>query len=304
MSSNPNRNGCRILTGAAQSEKIGGVLVDGDEEIQKYKHRSESGLAMDRDLGVTVAIREDIPEWAVEVFSLLSLPGDLVVIVPVLAVLYLSSVSRTLLGRGESSPPTSMCDDRTAAVIAVVFGGLALVVFLESLLGFGRPPIELHAVSASKYGFPSGHTMAATILWGGIALWAPVGRARTRFVVAGAIVAVVGVSRLALGVHYLVDVVAGVVVGTGYLLLVWPRVETRPRYAFAVAVAIALAAVLETGGNDRSVLALVGTTGAAFGWQIIESNPVKTRLVATVYGLRRRFGDNGKAEVNSPTRRD
>lgn len=241
---------------------------------------------MERDLGVTVAIREGLPEWAVGAFSLLSLPGDLVVIVPVLGVLYLSSVSRTLLGRGESPRPTSLCDDRTAAVIAVVFGGLALVVFLESLLGFGRPPIELHAVSASKYGFPSGHTMAATILWGGIALWAPVGQARTRFVVAGAIVAVVGVARLALGVHYLVDVVAGLVVGTGYLFLVWPRVGTRPRYAFAAAVVIALAAVVVSGGNDRSVLALVGTAGAAFGWRIIESDPVKTKLMATVDGLR------------------
>lgn len=239
---------------------------------------------MERDLGVTVALRDVLPEWTVGIFSLLSLPGDLLVVVPLLAILYLNSVLGTLRRRNESTPVTSLCSDRTAALIAVVFGGLALVVFLEALLGFGRPPPDLHAVSASEYGFPSGHTMAATILWGGIALWASVGKPRERFGAAGGIVAMVAFSRLALGIHYLVDVVAGVLVGTVYLWLVWPTVEERPRSAFVVALAIAVAAIVVTGGNDRSLLALFGTAGAAVGWWLLETAPVRTRLLGSVGG--------------------
>ena len=274
---------------------------------------------MSRGVGVTEALRTALPEWSVEVFSLLALLGDLVVIVPVLAVLYLASVLSSLGRPDGADDDEPLCSDQTAVTIAVVMGGLALVVLLKGTFSMPRPPAELHAVSASEHGFPSGHTMAATVLWGALAWWATVGDPRTRLAAAdprtrfaaasprtrlaaasprtrfaaasprtrvavvGAIVSVVGFSRLALGVHYLVDVVASVLFGGVYLAVALWLLADRPLGAFGLAIGLAVLATAATGGSDRALLALVGTVGAVLGWQFVERPPIR-RLLVRGYG--------------------
>ena len=240
---------------------------------------------MTRDVGVTRAVQEWLPEWTLTAFSGVSLLGDLLVIVPALGLLYLADVGRTLR-RGDTDHP--LCSDRTAFLVATVFGGLALIVFLEAVFGLGRPPAEWHVIDPSEYGFPSGHTMAATVFWGALAWWAPIGRRPRRVVAAGVVVGLVGLSRLALGVHYLVDVVAAVAFGVVYLALIGRIGRARPGRAFGVALGIALAAVVVTGGGGRASLALAGTVGAAVGWWVIERPAVRDRVFETVGRLRQR----------------
>ena len=231
---------------------------------------------MTRDLGVTVALREHLPEWAVEVFAAIALLGDLVVIVPVLGLLYLLDVGSSLRAEPSNEP---LCSQKTVFLIATVFGGLAFVVLVKGSFALPRPPAELHAVEASEHGFPSGHAMAATIFWGALALWLERGRLRTRLTIATLVVAIVALSRLALGVHYLVDVVAAVAFGVLYLAVIGYGIGIRPLRVFLVAVAIALLALIVTGGETRAVLALVGTVGAVIGWQVVEL-PVVRRTLA------------------------
>lgn len=231
---------------------------------------------MDRGVGVTEAIRETVPEWTVPVFELLSLPGDLLVVVPLLGLLYLLDVVGSL--RSRPGEERSLCSDRTAFLIAVVFGGLAFVVLSKAVFAFPRPPEALHAVEPSEYGFPSGHTMAATITWGAISLWTTIGRQRTRVAAAAILIVFVGVSRLALGVHYLVDVIAAVALATAYLAAIGRLTATRPGRTFAVAVGIAVLATLVTGGSSRALLALAGTIGAGVGWWSLERPPVRVWL--------------------------
>ena len=256
---------------------------------------------MSRGVGVTEALRTALPEWSVGMFSLLAFLGDLVVIVPVLAVLYLASVLYSLGQPDGTAADKPLCSERTVVTIAVVMGGLALVVLLKGTFSMPRPPGELHAVPASEHGFPSGHTMAATVFWGTLAWWATAGDPRERlaavgplerldaigpragFAVAGAIVLVVGFSRLALGVHYLVDVVASVLFGGVYLAVALWLVGDRPFRAFGLAVGLSALATAITGGSDRALLALVGTVGAVLGWQIVERPPIR-RLLARGYG--------------------
>ena len=234
---------------------------------------------MSRDLGVTGALRELVPEWSVEGFAISALLGDLVVIVPVLALVYLTAVLAGLRQSNESRRDEPLCPDRTAVLIAVVFGGLALVVLLKAAFSMPRPSAELHAVSASEHGFPSGHTMAATVFWGGLALWSSVASHRARFAAAGVVVSVVGFSRLALGVHYFVDVVASVLFGGVYLAVAAWIVGDRPTRAFALAVGIAVLATAVAGVSGRALLALSGTAGAALGWWLLERPPVRRLLV-------------------------
>ncbi|MFA5866850.1 MAG: phosphatase PAP2 family protein [Actinomycetota bacterium] len=68
---------------------------------------------------------------------------------------------------------------------------------------------------ASGYGLPSFHTMEATIMWGMFAMWY---KKKWLWVVALAMMALIGFSRIYLGVHFPTDVLAGFILG---VLALW-----------------------------------------------------------------------------------
>ena len=86
----------------------------------------------------------------------------------------------------------------------------------------------------TTYSFPSGHAMAATVLYGLLAVYAVrhLRQRRSRLLaasVAGVLIVLVSFSRLYLGVHYLSDVVGGIAVGVVWLTLCLTAVETVQR---------------------------------------------------------------------------
>ena len=234
---------------------------------------------MPRDWGVTVRVVESRPDWVIPLAELLALPGELLVVGAVLGGLYLYGV---WTNRSDNAGP--LCPDDTIRTIGVVFGGLALVVLVESLVGAPRPPSEWHAISPSPHGFPSGHTMAATVCWGAIAWWHRHGDAVFRVAAVGAVVALVGSARVVLGVHYLPDVLSAIALGVGYLVLA-DRVIDSPRHALATALAIAGLSVLASAGGSRALLAFAGTAGVALGWVGTEHPPIRTRIRGVVASL-------------------
>lgn len=112
---------------------------------------------------------------------------------------------------------------RVAAYLAVTGLGLAVLVPVTKLLiGRERPEVLVPvATLPTNASFPSGHAMTALVIWGAIALVAlPVVRPSRRWVVVTAtvgLVAVTGFTRLALGVHFLSDVLAGWALGAAWL---------------------------------------------------------------------------------------
>lgn len=112
-----------------------------------------------------------------------------------------------------------------------VLGYLAAVGLGVSLLNNGlkhivqreRPGV-LQLTSFGGYSFPSGHTAAAAACWAAIALvvarrWKRTGRTAAALV-AAFITLIVAASRVLLGVHWLTDVAAGLIMGWGWFLLV------------------------------------------------------------------------------------
>lgn len=89
---------------------------------------------------------------------------------------------------------------------------------------FARPrPIGAGTEAVSPYGFPSGHSANSLSLLGGVVV--VVGARRTRRIVLGfglPLVLLIGLSRLAIAVHYPSDVVAAWLWVSGWLVLVWP----------------------------------------------------------------------------------
>ena len=125
------------------------------------------------------------------------------------------------------------------AIWLSVFGGMGLNALLKYAFQRPRPRFDGPILSFTGYGFPSGHTMAATVLYGVLAVFlvAQTKHLAARAMVilsAGLLIAIVGFSRIYLGAHYLSDVLGAIAEGLAWLSLclsviysVW-RHKTQP----------------------------------------------------------------------------
>ncbi len=125
------------------------------------------------------------------------------------------------------------------------------------------PTVKLH--EAEGYGMPSGHSQAAVVVWGIIAA----GFRRTwLWIVAILLMALIGFSRIYLGVHFPTVVLAGWAIGAVFLvayLALEPRVIAWLRQAglavqlvLAVAVPLMLLLVHPTADTASSMAVLMG----------------------------------------------
>lgn len=234
-----------------------------------------------RGVGVTEALRELLPAWGVEAFGVVTQLGD--------AWLLLTLAVLAYWGYGRRPG---------GFVLGALFVAFGVTIGVKAWFALPRPPAALpyatgvgeafDVAGTSTYGFPSGHAVAATVGWGALAVALDrLGTARRRAAVAAVVVLAVALSRLALGVHYLVDVAAGVVVGLVVLAVVaWAGRETLLGL-FALGGGLALAAVGITGGGFWAVALLGATVGAGTAWQVVEpaTGPRGRTGVATAAGV-------------------
>jgi undecaprenyl-diphosphatase len=100
-------------------------------------------------------------------------------------------------------------------------GALVLDPILKSLVGRLRPVVAHPIAHGTGNSFPSGHALGSIVCYGAVLLVflpAARGRWRTAFItVTVSLVALIGMSRVLLGVHYLSDVVGAWAVGITWL---------------------------------------------------------------------------------------
>ena len=113
-----------------------------------------------------------------------------------------------LLWRGRRS--------RAQWLALVMAGGTLLNLGLKQIFAAPRPDLLPHLDIVHSYSFPSGHAAGNMMLFGALAMLA--GR-RGGYVLAFMAIALIGVSRVWLGVHWPSDVLAGWVEGLGWLFL-------------------------------------------------------------------------------------
>jgi membrane-associated phospholipid phosphatase len=107
-------------------------------------------------------------------------------------------------------------------LVAAATGAWLVQVAVKQLVDRPRPPASLALSHATGFAFPSGHATDAAAVYGMLALLLSrsghrPARAATWGVAVG-LVALVGLSRLYLGVHWLSDVAVGIGLGGGWLL--------------------------------------------------------------------------------------
>jgi len=104
-------------------------------------------------------------------------------------------------------------------------GGGAISSIFKQLMERARPDLGMRLVEVASFSYPSGHSLASASVYLTLALVIArrlPNRVARLFVIGFALLlmAVVGASRAYLGVHYPSDILAGLLLGSGYSLLV------------------------------------------------------------------------------------
>jgi membrane-associated phospholipid phosphatase len=228
---------------------------------------------MSRGIGAFRSIQEVVPEWMAVVIALITQLGDGWFLLLMLSVLYWTQVEQ---------------QDEILLVSGVLACGVGLYRGLKFLFALPRPeqtlldpellpwlvrPLYELTGFATGFGFPSGHATGATIAYFGLATVLTWSTPRRRFVAAGTIVALVCFSRVALGVHYLVDTVVGVALGGLLLVISFRGIERvrgdRVSLVFALAIALNLFYVYTSDLHVEAVTMLGVSMGIFGSWQLV-----------------------------------
>jgi undecaprenyl-diphosphatase len=153
------------------------------------------------------------PWWIQEVARDVSALGSAVTLIT-MSVLVLGYL---LLRRGYAA----------AMLVAVaVPGGYALSGVLKDAIGRERPDVVPHLSHVTSESFPSGHSMLASVVYltlGALLAQTAVRRREKIYFIQAALflTAMIGASRVLLGVHYPTDVLAGWGAGTTWAMVCW-----------------------------------------------------------------------------------
>ena len=106
-------------------------------------------------------------------------------------------------------------------VVTGLLGGL-IDSIVKIVVDRPRPSLENPVATAHGKSFPSGHSMTSVVGYGSLllAFFPMIARRWRPWVIAGAVTLVlaIGFTRLALGVHYITDVVGGFLLGAAWLM--------------------------------------------------------------------------------------
>jgi undecaprenyl-diphosphatase len=123
---------------------------------------------------------------------------------------------------------------RLRAFLLAVVGAVVWVQVLKLLFHRARPHLFDPVAAAVGYSFPSGHSALSAAFFGAVAGLAAASEKRRRHAVAWlaagfAAVVLIGLSRVALGVHWPTDVLGGWTIGFAWLTLVFAYAENSAR---------------------------------------------------------------------------
>lgn len=185
--------------------------------------KTHSGLANTVDPWLANAVAAHRIGWLAAVFSVLTWLGSSVFLIPLGIVVagVIWQTHRTL---------------RPAINLALAIGGAAgLYDAIKPLVGRMRPATTLQFGGPDRdFAFPSGHATQSASFYAMLAVvlitWAWPRRQVLLSLGAAAIVAIVAVSRLYLGVHWLTDVLAGLALGLAWfsILMVFMAGASSP----------------------------------------------------------------------------
>lgn len=155
-----------------------------------------------RDLGVTRSLVDLVPE---------PLVGPLVGVTFLGSPTFLAFATPAIAYLGYRVGHLNRRDAIRFVAIAAL--GMGISASVKFVIGLPRPPEAMWLVSEDGFGFPSGHAIVSTSVAVGYATLAETRSRRRTYVLAFGFAAVIALTRVLLGVHYLLDVLAGIALG-------------------------------------------------------------------------------------------
>lgn len=148
-----------------------------------------------------------------------------------------------------------------AFVLAVTFAAFSLTDLLKNVFAASRPPgagtvtvptwlppvLEgtfRNITTGGGYAFPSGHALGTTAVFAALASQLKVGSSSVRWAIAGTGVVLVAASRVIIGVHFLIDIIVGVVAGASLFAVAASIGDERPLRVFALGIVLGALAVI------------------------------------------------------------
>ena len=259
-------------------------------------------LSDGRGIEISEALHEMAQEPVIVLFALLTQLGD---------VWFLFLLGGMHYVVGDKFPQWGIERRRGLFVLGLLLTYVVLIGVLKEFFMLPRPPgagtppeiqwipsvfqgVFANISTGGGYGFPSGHALGSTLVWGGFALVMGKDRlSRAWLALAGVVVVIVSLSRVVLGVHYLIDVVVGVVIGVVVLSVLYKITDRgiNPSRVLVVAMAIGVLGLLQ-GFTFESVAAVGSAVGAWLVWRVVgDSTPAhpsnRREIVASlaVFGL-------------------
>lgn len=109
----------------------------------------------------------------------------------------------------------------TAQILGAALGSAALSYLMKAYFERPRPAVLTHLVDVQSYSYPSGHSLSGSAVYFtfSVVLFLNFKTRIERSIAIGAsliVISLISISRIFLGVHYLSDVIAGVLVGIGW----------------------------------------------------------------------------------------
>lgn len=121
-----------------------------------------------------------------------------------------------------------------AATIAIAgSGAVGLNILLKQLFARARPQLWEHAVNVRFYSFPSGHAMVSMVMYGVFGYFLAARFPKQKWSIYSltiVLIAVIGFSRLYLGVHWPTDIIAGYTAGLLWLIACISSLEIWKEY--------------------------------------------------------------------------
>lgn len=210
-----------------------------------------------RDFGLTEWLAGSVPPMLVPVLLALTFLGDPVFLIGLAPLVYWLGPRFDLITR-----------ENGARLLAVTLGALALSVLLKYGFALPRPPEGIQLIPEDGFGFPSGHATGSAAVYGALAALAHWRDRVTRYGLATALIVLIALTRLLLGVHYLVDVATGALAGVALAAVVVRITVNRTHHGFRLAALIGLATPLVSWPTFDAAAALGGALGAVAAWEL------------------------------------
>lgn len=218
------------------------------------------------DPQTNAALQELLPEYLIYFLMAITRFGDGAVLFAIAILLYWYGAERDRKER--------------AMILALSVTTLALVSGMKGIFQVPRPLLVVDTTltfapeTYPGWSTPSAHAMGSAAVYGGLAVIMKTGTKKQRYCIFGSLIALIAFSRVVLGLHYVGDVIIGVILGL-LLVAIAFRISSRsitPMFGLALFIATF---AFSMGSEEFTTMSIGASLGGIVVWHFVEDKKAR-----------------------------